>query len=350
MTVTPIRIGLVGCGIVAAIHAEAYLTSGQRFAVLAACDTHRDAAQAAADRFPRCAVYTDYRDVLARADIDAVDIMLPHYLNEQIALEALESGKHVLVEKPVARTLPAADALIERAAATGRVLMVAENERYDPVNLKIRELLDQGTIGRILSARADHQLFENRSPDHWLHSNLKAGGGGLISGGIHRVHVLRWLVGEVVRVSCFQATRLVPMEGEDVSLSLLEFSNGALGQLAVVWHNKAALADYRDPWYESLHLYGDAGVIHTVGGLHVYSERKPGFDSGFRRIRFGKSEAELSQDSFAREIAHFGDCVLNGMTPLTSATECRRSLEIVLACYEAARERRVVTIGSSTPE
>ena len=134
------------------------------------------------------------------------------------------------------------------------------------------------------------------------------------------------------------------MEGEDVAFILLEFEGGILGQLAVIWVNKAAVIDKYDPWYESFWLYGEKGVIHNVGGLHVYSEKEQEFASGFTRIPFGKNLPELWEESFPIELQHFADCIVNKQIPLTSAGECARSLRVVQACYEAARTAKVVEL------
>ena len=134
------------------------------------------------------------------------------------------------------------------------------------------------------------------------------------------------------------------MEGEDTAFVLLEFENSALGELAVIWVNKAAQIDLYNPWFESIYLYGDKGVIHNIGGLHVYSENNPGFSSGFKKISFRKTLKELWEESFEIEIKHFGDCILKKQIPLTSGEECRSSLKVALACYESAKTGRVIKL------
>ena len=165
-----------------------------------------------------------------------------------------------------------------------------------------------------------------------------------MSSGIHRIHVLRWLVGEVGRVSCFKASKLLPMEGESIAFILLEFENGALGDLAVIWTHKPALIDLFNPWFESFYLYGDKGAIHNIGGLHVFSEPDSRFSSGFTEVPFGKTMKELWEQSFEIEMRHFIDCILERRVALTSGEECRRSLEVVLACYESAHTGKAVLL------
>ena len=136
-----IKIGLIGCGIISKLHVEAYLKLKDTFEIVAVCDIREDLAKTVAEKLQITNVYRDYHELLAGTDIDAVDIMLPHYLNESVTIDAAKAGKHVLVEKPVAPTLAAANNMIEAANSAGITLMVAENERYDPVHLKVKDLL-----------------------------------------------------------------------------------------------------------------------------------------------------------------------------------------------------------------
>jgi predicted dehydrogenase len=324
-----IRIGLIGCGGISRAHARGYLQSPDLFEVVACCDERRELAEERAQQLNAPVVTTDYRELLRRDDVDAVDICLPHHLHAEVAIAAAEAGKHVLVEKPIATTLPDADAMIAAAEKAGVVLMVAHNERYMPVYRKAKELVGQGVLGRIFLARADHNQFVRVNDRHWLWHKASAGGGVLIGSGIHRVDILRWLVGEVVRV--WHRQLIVPErfsdEVEAASVTILEFADGALGELTCNW---SAYAAPSAPWYELLWLYGTDGSLHNVSGLFVASEHLP--ESAGKHVQLPLPD----EDSFVNEIRHFGECVKTGQTPLTSGREGRKSLAVVLAAYQAA--------------
>ncbi len=324
-----IRVALIGCGGISRAHARGYLQSPDLFEVVACCDERRELAEERAQQLGAEVVATNYRQVLARDDVDAVDICLPHHLHAEVAIAAAEAGKHVLVEKPIATTLEEADAMIAAAKKVGVVLMVAHNERYMPVYRKAKELVEQGVLGRIFLARADHNQFVRINERHWLWHKATAGGGVLIGSGIHRVDILRWLVGEIVRVWHQQV--IVPErfsdEVEAASVTLFEFANGAIGELTCNW---SAYAAPTAPWYELLWLYGTEGSLHNVGGLFVASEKLPEGQSKFTQIPLP------DEDSFVNEIRHFGECVRDGKLPLTSGEEGRKSLAVVLAAYQAA--------------
>ncbi len=324
-----IRVALIGCGGISRAHARGYLQSPDLFEVVACCDERKELAEERAQQLGAEVVATNYRQVLARDDVDAVDICLPHHLHAEVAIAAAEAGKHVLVEKPIATTLEEADAMIAAAKKMGVVLMVAHNERYMPVYRKAKELVEQGVLGRIFLARADHNQFVRINERHWLWHKATAGGGVLIGSGIHRVDILRWLVGEIVRVWHQQV--IVPErfsdEVEAASVTLFEFANGAIGELTCNW---SAYAAPTAPWYELLWLYGTEGSLHNVGGLFVASEKLPEGQSKFTQIPLP------DEDSFVNEIRHFGECVRDGKLPLTSGEEGRKSLAVVLAAYQAA--------------
>jgi len=332
-----IRVGLIGCGGISRAHARGYLQSPDLFEVVACCDERLELAKERGEQLGAKVVTADYREVLAREDVDAVDICLPHHLHAEVAVAAAEAGKHILVEKPIANTLEEADAMIEAARRAGVVLMVAHNERYMPVYRKAKELIEQGALGRIFLARADHNQFVQVGQRHWLKSKEAAGGGALIGSGIHRVDILRWLVGEIVKVWHRQVA--VPErfsdEVEAASVTLFEFANGAIGELTCNW---SAYAAPSAPWYELLWIYGTEGSLHNVGGLFVASEKVPEWQGKFVQLPLPE------EDSFVNEIRHFGECIREGKTPLTNGEEARKSLAVVIAAYQAAERNEGVSV------
>ncbi len=332
-----IRVAIIGCGSISRSHARGYLQSPDLFEVVACCDERRELAEERAQQLGARLVTTDYREVITRDDVDAVDICLPHYLHAEVAIAAAEAGKHILIEKPIANTLEEADAMIEAAKKSGVVLMVAHNERYMPVYRKAKDLVEQGFLGRIFLARADHNQFVSIDSRHWLWRKETAGGGVLIGSGIHRVDILRWLVGEIVRVWHRQV--IVPErfsdEVEAASVTIFEFADGAIGELTCNWSAYGATSA---PWYELLWLYGTEGSLHNVGGLFVASEKLP--ESSGKHVQIPLPD----EDSFVNEIRHFGECVLEGKTPLTSGEEGRKSLAVVLSAYQAAETGKGVNV------
>lgn len=325
----PLKVGLVGCGHHSTAHVQALLALSDLVRVTAVCDVDPERAGVCGARLHAERVFTDYHEFLAESGVDAVDLCLPHSEHAPTTVEAARAGKHVLVEKPIARTLAEADAMIEAARSAGVTLMVAHNQRFHPENQRIRNLLDEDTIGRIYCARADHNQDFQPPSGHWIRLREPAGGGAMIGYGVHRIDLLRWFVGEVEEVASFQVVLPGRLEGEASAVAILRFAGGAIGEIAINWSVRHA------PWMDMLYLYGDSGSIHNIGGLHLDSER-----------RGGRVDVP-SADPFTEQIRHFVRCVLDGREPLTNGRDARRTLEVCLAAYESERIGRVVRLPLS---
>lgn len=314
----PIRIGLIGCGGISRAHARGYQNLPELFRVTATCDIVEAHAAERGQQLGAKRIYTDYEKMLREADIDAVDICLPHDLHADVSNAALEAGKHVIVEKPIAITLAEADSMIATAEKAGAILMVALNERYDPAHERIKQMVDEGILGQLLCIRIDHNQNVRLPEGHWIRSRDQLGGGVLIGSGIHRVDLLRWFGGEVVRVANFQVEQLERMEGEVAVVMSVLFESGCIGEVTAIWAVRKA------PWYEGVWVYGTEGSVYRLNGVF--------WDSPDGYVKLDIPEA----DSFTEELRHFGQCILNGRKPLTSGEEARRSLEVVLAAYRSA--------------
>lgn len=322
----PIRIGLIGCGGISHAHARGYQNLTDLFQVTATCDVMEDNAAERGQQLGAKRIYTNYGRMLKEADIDAVDICLPHDLHAEVSIAASEAGKHVIVEKPIAITLAEADSMIDAARKAGAILMVALNQRYDPAHEHIKQMIDEGVLGRILCIRIDHNQNVSLPEGHWIRSRARLGGGVLIGSGIHRVDLLRWFGGEVTQVANFQVEQPERMEGEVAVVVSALFESGCIGEVTSIWAVRKA------PWYEGVWVYGTGGSVYRVNGLF--------WDSADGYVRLDVPEA----DSFTEELRHFGQCILSGSMPLTSGEEARRSLEVVLAAYRSAETGDVIAL------
>jgi predicted dehydrogenase len=220
-------------------------------------------------------VFDDYRVMLKKADIEAVDIYTSVFSHHDIALASIEAGKHVLVEKPLAVTVRAAGKMVEAADGAGKVLGIAENARYSPGVRMTRWVIDQGYIGD-LQMVVSGGIGGYWSPDKivadtaWRHKKLLAGGGPTIDIGVHLFHILRYLCGEVEEVSSlvktFEKTRFrrdetgrviekTESEVDDTLFSLVKFRSEAIGQVFLSW------AGHGEPVSIPRTIYGTKGCI-----------------------------------------------------------------------------------------
>lgn len=349
----PLRVAIIGCGRIARIHAEGYEQHSDLWQVSVTCDNNLSAAEALAQSFPDCTAVNDWRAVLDRADVDAVDICLPHDLHKPVAVAAAEAGKHVLIEKPLARNMEEAVAIVEAAERAGVTLMVAHNQRYMPQHRQVKELLERGTFGDLLCVRADLnqdlilQTERMGGSAHWLHKKQGAGGGAIISGSIHKLDLFRWLFGEVKRVGSFQRTVSGRLQGEDVAVTMLEFDSGLVGEIVSLYACRHAR------WGEMMIIHGTHGTLHeqwhgSESGTWVHSDIVPDYYAGDRLPDMKKIDIEPGR-GFAEEIRHWGESITNNTLPLTNGRDGLRTMALAMAIYEAAEKKQIVDVASHVP-
>jgi predicted dehydrogenase len=335
MMAQPIRVAVVGCGWAGARHADAYERCGATVEWVVDQDLGR--AEALATSRQRARVATDYQEVLSDPDVGAISICLPHSLHAQVAVDAATKGKHVLCEKPLATSLEEADRMIEAAERRRVCLMVTENERFDPLLRKVHEVLKGGAIGApaLLQVTREAYLTEDFLRDRrWFLDSQVAAGGVMMSGGIHDFEKMRMLVGEIHSVSALRAhQRFTQMEGDDTSVAMVRFENGAVGTLVESFIMKS-LATAAGSEVHAFRIDGDLGSICVRDGktIHLFSERED------LQLGGAPTQHEIlvpEADTFVLEVEHFLQSTRTGREPLTSGRSQRRALEVVLGAYRS---------------
>ena len=224
-----LRFGLIGCGRVAPRHAESLLSlPGARLVAVA------DVRETRADRFAaqyHAAAHTDYRALIARQDVDVVNICTPSGLHAQMAIEAMQAGKHVIVEKPIALTLDDADRMIGAARVYGVKLCVVLQNRYNPPMQDLKQVIESGMLGRLLLGNATVRWYRPQEyyEDGW-HGTWAMDGGALMNQSIHHIDALQWLLGRPESVFAYSATLAHRMEAEDIGVASIRFHGGTLGR------------------------------------------------------------------------------------------------------------------------
>ncbi len=330
--VKQVKVGIIGCGIVSERHLQAYQANAELGRVVACCDADPQRARTRADQASGARVYTQWEDLLADPEVEAVDICLPHYLHYPAVLQSLKAGKHVLCEKPIAMTLEQADEMIQQARQSGRVFAVAENYRYAPAVRKAQQMIQQGEIGEIIAITAcfDGYLAGDYMKTQWRFTKNQSGGGQLLDSGIHFIEVMRALGGEVQSV--FSATRRVRPElgEEDLALVILRYRGGALGQL---FSSHSCPAPAPKCFFAVYGTRGTLGLIGPDGGLTLY---KPDWSKEVLLPQFSY------QETFDLEIRNFLQAIQGEEPLLFDPVESRESLRVVLSAYEANKKRQEV--------
>jgi predicted dehydrogenase len=316
------------------------MTLRERAKIVAICDRDKALLNRRGEAWGVESRYTDYRELLAQSRADALSICTPHDLHAQMAVAAAEAGKDILVEKPLARNLEEADAMIDAARKRGVTLMVAENVRFSEFFLKARELVENGYLGDILLIRISRMetgrlLLQDRP---WFLDAKQAGGGIMMSGGVHDFEVMRMLVGEIREVFTYRARKaFLEMEGDDSSVAIVKFESGAVG----VVMESFSVSDLRSQ--HAVEIRGSAGslTMDTYGPrlMSLYSQKLNDLP-GEARVNAAVPEG----NTFVAEMTHFVDCVESEQVPITSGAEERKPLEVVLAAYESMETGRRVEL------
>ncbi len=279
-----IRIGILGAGGILAAHAAGFQANAAECEVVAVAKADPTRAEAVRGLFgPEVTITGDYQEVLTRADVDAVDILLPHDLHLPATVAAAEAGKPVLVEKVMARNIYECDRMIAACEAAGVSLSVCHDRRYQPDWMALKRVVDRGLLGEIYSWRLEHNQNVDLPPGHWIRSRDALGGGAVMSCLTHQIDGLRWYAGEVERVTCLTKTIASRMEGETIGVIAAQMQSGALAQLSINWATRSG-GDLRDGslWAEFNHVTGSRGEAYYLCGqgsfLMLYDEAERAAD------------------------------------------------------------------------
>jgi predicted dehydrogenase len=332
---TTLRVGIIGAGDIAGAHIRGYLQSAESAQVTAIADVDAERAQRLAERVGNAQVFGDYREMMGSSLVDAVDICLPHHLHKDAIVAAAAAGKHVLCEKPLCLTLEEADAVTGAVAAAGITLMCAHNQLFLPPVATAREMIREGKLGKVYIARTTDSFFA-RAVDAtalgWRARRATSGGGELIDTGYHPTYLLLHLVdSEPTRVTAMLSRhRLEFMEAEDSAQVLVEFADGAVGNIVTSWAYEPAGST------EKFSVVGEAGSLWS-DKLSLYFKPRGG-------DQVLVTQADTEPDTFALEIADFIACLREGRRPLNNEVDGVNVLKVILAAYASADRREIVEI------
>lgn len=336
-----IGFGIVSGGMIGKVHAEAInAIPGAKLVAVWSRDAARG--QALAAKYNAIS-YTDYAQFIAHPGLDIVNVCSPSGLHLEHGRAAAAAGKHVLVEKPIEINLERADALIEACDEAGVKLGVIFQSRFLPMVQQMKAAIEAGKLGRLILGDAYVKWY--RAPeyyaDSWHGTMALDGGGALINQAIHTIDLLRWMMGPVASAFALkQALRYPQIEAEDTLVGNLQFANGALG--AVV-----ATTSVKPGFKRRLEISGARGTIILDGdAISVWDiEGELSEPRAAAQITDGSSNpAAISTEGHRRQIEDMLHAVLEDRQPIINGHEGRKSLEVVMALYQAATEQRIVRL------
>src|SRR5579864_1916721 len=228
-----LRFGIVGCGVIGPYHAQA-ITSLPDAELVAVADLIPERAQKLAQKF-QVTPYGDFQEMLVREQLDVVDICTPSGLHGEHACQAMRSGRHVIVEKPMEISRAAIAEMLRVQQETGMKLAVISQHRFDPATRQVYDLVEEQAFGRLVLGNAAVPWWRSQAyydSGDWRGTWQLDGGGVLMNQSIHSIDLLQWFMGPVRSIYAYTDTLAHRMETEDVAVAVLHFENGALGTIA----------------------------------------------------------------------------------------------------------------------
>lgn len=330
-----LKFALMGAGRIAQRHAELLGTgkidNGQLAAI---CDPAGDRAQQLAEKYD-VPHYKSYQEMAAAESFDVGVVLTPSGMHGEHAIEVAESGRHVVVEKPMALTLDDADAMVSTCDAQGVKLFVIKQNRFNVPVQRLREALDAGRFGKITMGTVRVRWCRRQDyydQDEWR-GTWAQDGGVLTNQASHHVDLLEWMLGDVETVFAQSRTALADVETEDTAVVCLKFTSGALGII------EATTATRPVDLEGSISILGENGTV-VIGGFAVNQMQTWEFEDKT------DNDAEVLENYSVNppDVYGFGhksyydhvvDCLANGGPNLVGGLTGRRSLELISAIYES---------------
>lgn len=334
--------GIVGAGLIADFHAKS-IQNIKNARLVGICGTNLDKVRKLAEKY-NCKIYGSYSEMLHSADIEIVTIATPSGAHTDPVIEAAQWGKHVICEKPLEISLERIDKMIEAHDKAGTKLGGIFNYRYHDTLRHLKAAVDNGRFGTITFASVEVPWWRNEGyyKDSWHGTRDLDGGGALMNQAIHMIDMLQYLMGPVDSLQAYTATLGHSIEVEDTATAILKFKNNALG---VIYGSTASFPGQ----FRSITITGTKGtVVQVENSFKVWqfadqTEADNEIFNRFNQIEGGGGVSDPGAIPFephAKNIAAFIDSIESGKIFEISGQEARKAVEIVLAIYTAAREKR----------
>ncbi|GIN56872.1 oxidoreductase [Lederbergia ruris] len=347
-----IKIGVIGAGSISEAHLNAY-ANNDKVELYAICDLNEERAKAKAEKYGASKTYVDYHDLMNDQDIDAVSICTWNNTHADIAIAALNSGKNVLVEKPMTTSMEKAYEMEETVKKTGKKLQVGFVRRYASNTQVLKKFIEEDDLGEIYYAKATC-IRRLGNPGGWFSDIERSGGGPLIDIGVHVIDVLWYLMGcpkvksisgntynklgnrkNIKNLSFYQAADYDPDKNtvEDMANAMIRFENGAslLVDVSFTLHAKQDEI--------SVKLYGTKGGAEVEPSLAIVTEK---YDTILNLAPQVDSTTFDFGQAFQAEIDHFVDVCLGEKETLSPVADGVEMTKILSGIYESAEKGKEI--------
>ena len=343
-----INVGIIGCGKIAQVRHIPEYAVNREVKLSGYFDINTERAHKLAVDYGGKA-YESYQALLADPEIDAVSVCAANYAHAEISIAALQAGKHVLCEKPMATALEDCEAMAAAAKKAGKILMVGHNQRLAKAHVKAKELLDGGIVGDIISFRT---IFGHGGPETWsvdsgkgtwFFDRQKAGMGAMADLGIHKTDLIQFLIGQKVVETTAKVVTLNKKDADgnlicvdDNAICIYRMSGGALGTMSASW-------TYYGAEDNSTILYGTKGIMRIYDDPS-YSIKVVTADGETVLFDIDRIQTNENQTK-SGVIDRFVDCILSGDYSANCGEEALSAMRVVFASIQSSETGRAVPVN-----
>lgn len=340
-----LKVAIIGAGAFSSAHMEAYLQFPERCQIVALCDIYPVKAEKKAKEFNLdVAIYDDHTKMLEREDIDLVSVCTPPYTHSEITINFLDSGKNVLVEKPMASSLEECDAMNAAAERNHKMLSVISQNRFRTPMMKLKRVLDTKLMGPIVHTQVDSYWWRGHSYyDLWWRGTWeKEGGGCTLNHAVHHIDIFKWMNGMPSEVTAVMSnTSHDNAEVEDISIAICRYNDGSLAQItsSVIHHGEE----------QQLIFQGKNARVSVPWKVKASKSKGNGFPEEDPELEekiqhYYEELEEVQYEGHTGQIDDVLTALEHGIPVLIDGRQGRQTLELISAIYESASTGKTIKL------
>ena len=340
-----INAAIIGTGAISDIHIQAFQSFPERCRITALVDQDPELAAQKAERYDLdAAIFTSWQDMLTETNVDLAVICLPPFIHAAAAVDLLDAGINVLLEKPMAPTLAECDLILDAAQRSGKMLSVVAQNRYKTPMMKLKQVLDSAMIGRVLHAQVDSYWWRGASYyDLWWRGTWeKEGGGCTLNHAVHHIDLFQWMMGKPDEVQAVVANlNHENSEVEDFSTTVVRYADGRLGQLT------ASLVHHGEE--QRFSVQGERASVAAPWKVFASTPRDNGFPDPDPVLaaeidEFYNSLPDVAYDGHVGQIDNVLGALEGEQELLIDGVQGRNTIELVTAIYQSGFSGERVTL------
>ena len=362
MITNTLKVCLIGTVSISLLHRNAYKQFTEKVKLTAVCDIREEAVKKFASTMNIRDTYTNAKELLGKADIDAVDICTTHDTHYQLTMDAAAAGKHILLEKPMAIKMDDCREMVNKTDKVGVTFMIGQNLRYLPQSQTVHKMIREGDLGEVWNVQSfdvmgtipPRSKIKNVPNNiHWYFNGLRSGGGSLITLSIHSIDLFRYYIGDIKKVIAKTWTNhpFFSNNAEDRVIANLYFENGAIGYVMSSFTTVS-------PWSHRYIIFGEDATVSSdppIGEINIKQflapviisakDRDAGLKNKFTPI-IPDMEGLSSKDPYINEILHFADCCQDGKEPISNGKDNLGTMNAIFGIYKSAKTGKMVDLTS----